>query len=91
MNAKVKEAIEVIMQEINDISSAKQTDVALTIVDTVRNQHRTQQEDFWTAMLRAQIMYADSRYDLRNEAAVNWAKLVKEVVANNMDMGLPRI
>lgn len=89
MNAKVKEAIETISRELNrgDIK-----DIALTIVDTVRNDHRTLQEYFWSAMLLAQIAYADSRHDLRNEAAVKLAGLVKQLaIDNNMDMGLPRI
>ena len=43
-------------------------------------------------MLLAQIGYADSRHDLRNEAAVHLAEVVKEAATkNNMDMGLPYI
>jgi hypothetical protein len=40
-------------------------------------------------MLKAQMGYAESRHDLRNEDAVNLAKLVKQLaIDNNMDMGL---
>jgi hypothetical protein len=89
MNAKIKEAIETISRELN---GGNHKDIALTIVDTVRADHRTLQEYFWSVMLLAQIMYADSRYDLRNEAAVKLAGLVKQLaIDNDMDMGLPRI
>ena len=89
MNANVKAAIETILREAN---GGNQKEIALTIVDTVRSDHRTLQESFWSVMLLAQIMYADSRYDLRNEAAVKLAGLVKQLsIDNNMDMGLPRI
>ena len=89
MNAKVKAAVQTILDEAN---GGNQKDIALAIVDTVRSDHRTLQESFWSAMLLAQIMYADSRHDLRNEAAVKLAGLVKQLaIDNNMDMGLPRI
>lgn len=89
MNQKVKDAVQVILNELN---GGDRKDIALTIVDTVRNDHRTLQQLFWSKMLQAQIMYADSRHDLRNEAAVEWAKTVKETaIKHNLDMGMPYI
>ena len=89
MNQKVKEAVQTILNELN---GGNRKDIAATILDTVRSDHRTLQQLFWSVMLLAQIGYADSRYDLRNEASVNWAKKVKEVATRlNFDMGFPYI
>ena len=88
MNQKVKDAVQVILNELNNISSQGRKDVALTIVDTVRSDHRTLQQSFWNALLVAQLLYADSRYDARNEAAVGWAKEVKALATkHNLDIG----
>ena len=86
MNNKVKEAVQTILNELN---GGNRQDIALTIVDTVRSDHRTLQQLFWGAMLMAQIAYADSRHDLRNEDAVELATEVKKLAVKlNMDMGL---
>ena len=86
MNDKVKEAIQTIMNELND---GNRKEIANTILDTVRADHRTLQQLFWSAMLLAQIGYADSRHDLRNEDAVELARLVRDLAKeHNMDFGL---
>ena len=86
MNTKVKEAIQTILDELN---GGNQREIAIAILDTVRSEHRTLQQAFWSTMLKAQMGYADSRHDLRNEDAVRLAGLVKQLaINNNMDMGL---
>jgi hypothetical protein len=89
MNTKVKDAIQVILNELN---GGNRKEIAATILDTVRSEHRTLQQLFWSAILVAQIGYAESRYDGRNEVAVTWAKKVKEVAIRLcFDMGFPYI
>ena len=89
MNSKISDAIDTIMREI---SGRNQRDIAAIIHNVVSNDHRTNQQKFWSAMMLAQIMYADNASDLRNDAAVQLAKLVKDTATeNNLDMGLPYI
>lgn len=89
MNKKVQEAVETILRELN---GGNRSEIATTILFTVRQDHRTLQQLFWNVMLKAQIGYADSQYDPRNEAAVKLAGIVKEAATKaNMDMGLPYI
>ena len=91
-NEKVEAAVKVILAELNNISSSGRRAVAATILRTVQHDHRTIQQGFWNAMLFAQMGYADSAHDLRNEKAVELAKLVKEIATvNNLDVGLPFI
>lgn len=85
MNNEVRQAIRTIINELNGGNS---TDIANTILDTVLSDHRTLQQLFWGAMLKAQIGYAEARHDLRNEDAVALAKLVKETVEKNNIGGL---
>lgn len=86
MNNKVKEAIQTIMNELN---GGNRKEIAATILDTVRADHRTLQQLFWSTMLLVQIGYANSQYDLRNEDAVLLAGLMKELAEkHNMDYGL---
>ena len=82
----VTQAISTILDELNGGNRKK---IASAIYDRLSREHRTLQQAFWSAMLLAQIQYADNRHDLRNEDAVKLAKLVKDLaVRNNMDMGL---
>lgn len=96
INPKVKDAVSVILAELNTMSSSSKADIAHTIFDTVARDHRTLQQAFWSAIMKAQISYADSytefQPDLRNEAAVKLAKAVKATaIENNLDYGLPNI
>ena len=86
---KVKDAINTIVDELNGGNCGVIADV---INEALHRQHRTLQQKFWSAILLAQIDYASHDHDLRNEAAVNWAKAVKELAREkNTDMGLPLI
>src|ERR1035441_8564240 len=89
---RVKEAIQVLLDELNDISMTSRKQVTQAIVKTVTREHRTLQQAFWSALLLAQIEYANASYDPRNEAAVELAERVKEMAEkHNFDMGLPYI
>jgi hypothetical protein len=79
-------AIGIIMDALNGGSVCE---VSGAILDRILTEHRTLQECFWSAMLLAQIRYADAYYDARNEDAVRLAGLVKDLArAHNFDMGL---
>ena len=85
-NPKVVEAVRTILAELN---GGNRKLAAKSIYEAVRTDHRTLQQAFWSAMLLAQIQYAENDHDLRNEQAVSLAKLVAKVAReNNMDMGL---
>jgi hypothetical protein len=89
INPTVKAAIKAILNETNAMGSDRQADVAFTICETVKGDHNTLQQCFWSALLKAQMQYADARHDLRNEDAVNLAKAVKDTaVSLNFDYGL---
>lgn len=86
---KVKDAIEVITSELN---GGNRKDVGAAIYGAIATTHRTLQQDFWSALLYAQILYAENPSDLRNAEAVAVAKAVKALAEkNNWDLGLPRI
>lgn len=86
---KVKEAVQTLLCCVN---GGDPRDIAKIIWDNVSRDHRTLQQGFWSAMLLAQIQYADNPSDLRNEAAVKLAQKVKELAKeNNFDYGLPFI
>lgn len=86
---KIKDAIEVITNELN---GGNRKDVSAAICGALATTHRTLQQDFWSTILLAQCAYALETYDLRNAEAVKMANAVKELaVKNNWDMGLPRI
>ena len=88
-NQKVKEAVQTLL---NCVNGGDAREIANIIWETVSRDHRTLQEGFWSAMLLAQIKYADNPSDLRNEAAVKLAQKVKEMAKeNNFDYGLPFI
>ncbi|CAM6053497.1 unnamed protein product [Sphagnum tenellum] len=89
MNQKVKEAIQTILNEVN---GGNTKDVAASIYEAISQDHRTLQQQFWSAMLFAQMRYASNPHDMRNEYAVKLAKLVKQLaIDNNLDYGLPYI
>jgi hypothetical protein len=77
---------------LNAANGGNQNDLAEVIWDTVSREHRTIQQCFWSIMLKTQMKYADNQSDLRNEASVKLAGLVKETATKaNMDYGLPLI
>ena len=77
---------------LNALNGGNQKDLAAVIHETVSRDHRTLQQSFWSTMLLAQIKYADNQSDLRNDAAVNWAKKIKEVAVRlAFDLGFPYI
>lgn len=89
-NPKVVEAVKRILQEVNALGRGDE--VAAAIYETVARDHRTIQQSFWSAVLKAQMEYASEGFDPRNEAAVKLANRVKETAkANNFDFGLPLI
>jgi hypothetical protein len=86
-NEKVLGAIDTIMRELNGGSTRE---IAGVIADRIKREHRTLQASFWSAMLLAQIDYATSGFDLRNEAAVRFAEDVRQLaIQKNVDMGFP--
>ena len=83
---QVAQAVKMLLETAN---GRKARDIAEVIHATVSREHRTLQQGFWSALLLAQIKYADNPHDLRNEQAVELAKLVKEVAtARHFDLGL---
>ena len=88
-NPVVVEAVRTIIQELN---GGNRKLAAKSIYEAVRTDHRTLQQAFWSAILLAQIEYADNASDLRNEQAVKLAQMVRKAATEqNMDMGLPFI
>lgn len=82
----IADAVNAILRELNG-GNAKA--IALEIHRSVIVEHRTIQQQFWSALLLAQIRYAGERHDLRNEQAVELARLVKAAAEqHNMDQGL---
>jgi hypothetical protein len=89
VNQKVVDAVNVILDELN---GGNRRDIADSIFSAVSHEHRTIQQLFWGAILRAQIAYAAQPSDQRNESAVELAKAVKEVaIQRNWDSGLPYV
>lgn len=87
---RVKAAIQVLLDELNNISSQGRKHVTDVILETVTREHRKLQQSFWSALLLAQIEYANASHDLRNDAAVKLAQAIKEMAEKkNFDMGLP--
>ena len=89
MNENVKQAVKIILDELN---GGNRKEIAETIFDTVRRDHRTLQQLFWSSILLAQIQYSKVQYDARNQQSVALAVAV-EALANerNWDMGLQYI
>jgi hypothetical protein len=86
---RVVDAVKTILNELN---GGDRRDISMAIFETLRREHRSLQQSFWSAMLLAQIDYAESRHDLRNEAAVDLAKAVRELaIERNIDGGLPYV
>ena len=84
---KVTDAIRVICNELN---GGNRRDVAQAVLETVRTEHRTIQQAFWSMMLAVQTQYADNASDLRNEQAVRLAQAVRDLAKQNTwDLGLP--
>jgi len=88
-NPKVVEAVRTIIAELNGGNLKL---AAKSIYKAVSTDHRTLQQAFWSAILLALIDYAGNASDLRNERAVELAKLVAALAReHNMDVGLPFI
>ena len=86
---EIQDAVGVILRHLNGRNRRAVADV---IVETVSGDHRTIQQNFWSAILQAQMEYSVSPFDARNEASVQLANKVKDLaIANNWDLGLPRI
>jgi len=86
---KVVDAVLAITRELN---GGNRQDISEAIYETLRTEHRTLQQAFWSAMLMAQIDYSEMHTDARNEAAVELAKAVRELaIERNIDRGLPYI
>jgi hypothetical protein len=85
VNQKVVDAVKVILSELN---GGNRKDIARSIHQAVSSDHRTLQQSFWSAVLLAQCAYAENSSDLRNEQAVELAKMVKKVAeSRNWDIG----
>lgn len=92
INDAVAKAMEVILGEVTAIGRDRREALVATILDRLANEHRTKQQAFWDIILKVQIQYADFGHDLRNDAAVKLAGLVKKTATeNNLDYGLPFI
>lgn len=88
-NQKVKEAVQTLL---NCVNGGDHRDIGKIIWETVSLDHRTLQQGFWSAILLAQIQYANNPSDLRNYMAVDFAKKVKNLAKdNNYDYGFPLI
>lgn len=85
-----KLAVKAAVQDIlNALNGGNQKVLAGVIYETVSREHRTLQQAFWSALLLAQITYADNDHDLRNEQAVELAKTVRDAAkSKNFDFGL---
>jgi hypothetical protein len=86
---QVVDAVKIILKELN---GGNRQDISEAIYETLRTEHRTLQQAFWSAMLMAQIDYSEMRTDARNEAAVELAKAVRDLaIERNIDRGLPYV
>lgn len=91
-NQEVQDAMNVILRELNYMGRDRHEAIIATILECLRREHRTIQQKFWDAILKTQIQYAEFGHDLRNEAAVKLAGVVKEAATKNkFDYGLPCI
>lgn len=87
-NEKIVAAVQVILNELN---GGSQKVACASILEAVTHDHRTLQQAFWSVLLQAQMGYAESSHDLRNEQAVELAKAVKALAREkNLDYGLAR-
>jgi hypothetical protein len=55
------------------------------MIDQLRYEHRTLQQDFWRAIKLVAIEYSKFNHDLRNEAAVEFCQKITKI-----DEGIPR-
>ena len=86
VNKRVVEAVKTILEELNGGNRQK---IARDIFETIRYEHRTLQQHFWSVIVMAQCSYACSQSDLRNADSVKLAQAVKELAEkNNWDGGL---
>ena len=81
INPAVEAAVKALLNETNAMGSDRQADVAFTICETVKGDHRTLQQAFWSVLLKAQILYANAHHDGRNEDAIKLARGVKNADA----------
>ena len=81
----IADAVDAITRELN---GGSRKEVAQAIHERISREHRTLQQSFWSAILLAQIAYADNASDLRNADAVEFAKGVRKLAeSKNFDLG----
>ena len=75
----IEDALDVIIKELNIITGSSNL-VAYSMDDVMHSTHRTLQQQFVKTVYEFLCLYADNEYfDARNEAAVKFAKRIKEM------------
>jgi hypothetical protein len=69
-------AIEMLLNDLNIMGSDKP--IVEGVVEALRMNHRTLQQNFWRMMLEVIKQYSEFRHDLRNEASVELCKFFTE-------------
>jgi hypothetical protein len=62
---------------VNSYGSDRELSAA--IVEHLKNEHRTLQQTFWRIIQKVAVQYKDFNTDLRNEAAVKFAKDIADI------------
>jgi hypothetical protein len=84
--AKVEEAIETIFAALNRMGNEKE--VGEFVIDNIRTQHRTLQQNFFGQVIKPVILdfadrYNEDLYDDRNAAACECASKLKGILAES--------
>lgn len=74
---RTKEAMEEMLRVVN--YSGSEEDMTQAIVEVLQGSHRTLQQSFMRVFAKALAEYAETRTDLRNESAVDFAKRVSQL------------
>lgn len=80
-------AIEMLLNDLNIMGSDKP--IIEGVVEALRMNHRTLQQNFWRMMMQVIKQYSEFRHDLRNEGSVELCKFIKEEVEKNHKEYLP--
>jgi hypothetical protein len=75
---ELQDALSIILNRGN---SSEATEMAECLLETLRLEHRTLQQNFWRVMQCLMTRYAEAPSDLRNEASVEWTRKASEVEA----------
>jgi hypothetical protein len=78
-----------VAQLIEEVNGGSSRELADAIVGALQRSHRTLQQEFMGAVKLAIAGYATADHDLRNEAAVGWAKRVAAM--ENADLRFPHL